>query len=717
MKNVARCSVAGVTGLLMVVGVASGGQSALAEEASSTTDSIVLPAVSVEGAKSDDGATGPVAGFAAQGGRSATKTSTDLVETPQAVTVIGRDRLEATNSGSVADAIRYTAGVSDYGGREDPRGYGGTIRGFSADTYLDGLRLPDAAASQTFDLEPFGLERLEVLRGASSALYGGGSLGGIINGVSKVPRADQVNELSLQSGSFDRIQGAADLGGDASADGSLLWRLNALVRKSDTDFNDIRNNRIYVAPSLKWIGDDSSFTLLASHTQIDAGSSAQFLPAVGTVLYNPNGKVARDFLNGDANFDVYSKRQSSVGYQFEHQFNPDLSFRQNVRFAHMDLNYRYVTAVALLADNRTLTRQALLQSSTYNNVSNDNQLEYKAETGPLTHDVLTGIDFASQFVALRRGQGTAPSLDIFNPVYLPITSPSYANKINTNQTELQTGLYGQDQIGLGNWRLLLTGREDFTDSDLVNNLAHTRTETSPQAFTYRTALLYAFPVGVSPYVAYATSFQPQTGTDANGSPFSPLTGDQVELGVKYQPPGSSTLFSVATYDLTQQNVLTTDPNDSSYDVETGEIRTRGVELELLGTLVERINFIATLTFQDPRITKSNVAGEVGNRPTGVPSQMASVYLDKTWAMDEHLALGLGGGVRYSGDTEGTDPNTFTVPSQTVLDLNGHVDYDRWRLQVNATNVTDATIYAACTRTVACSYGAGRAVFATLSYRW
>lgn len=712
-----RPVVAGIAGVAMMVGASGFGQSVVAEEASSASDAIALPAVAVEGAKTDDGATGAVTGFVAQGGRSATKTATDLVETPQAITVISRDRLDATNSRSVADAIRYTAGVSDYGGRDDPRGYGGTIRGFSADTYLDGLRLPDASASQTFDLEPYGLERLEVLRGASSALYGGGSLGGIINGVSKVPRADQVNELAIQSGSFNRIQGAADLGGDVSADGSLLWRLNALVRDSDTDFNDIKNNRLYVAPSLKWIGDKSSFTLLASHTQIDAGSSAQFLPALGTVLYNPKGKIARDFLVGDPNFDIYSKRQTSVGYQFEHQFNPDLSFRQNVRFAHMDLNYRFVTAVALLSDNRTLTRQALLQSSTYNNVSMDNQVEYKVNTGLVSHDFLAGLDFSSQFIALRRGQGTAPSLDIFNPVYRAVTSPGYANKINTNQTESQTGLYGQDQIGLGNWRLILTGRQDFADSDLVNNNSHTTTQSSPQAFTYRTALLYAFPVGISPYVAYATSFQPQSGTDVSGSPFSPLTGDQVELGVKYQPPGSSTLFSVATYDLTQQNVLTTDPNNSSYNVETGEIRTRGVEFEVLGSLAEQVNFIAALTFQDPRITKSNVAGEVGNRPTTVPSRMASLYLDKTWALDERVAVGLGGGVRYQGTTEGTDPNTFEVPSQTVFDLNGHVDYERWRLQVNATNVTDETIYAACTRTVSCSYGTGRAVFATLSYRW
>ena len=721
MKPKTRRYVTHTKGIVLAIGTAwmVGGPGAFAQDVPrQSSDAAVAPPSPVETVTvTGVTATGPVQGFAAQRAVSGTKTATDLIETPQAVTVIGRDRMETLNARSIADALRYSAGVTDYGSRDDPRGYGGTIRSFSADTYLDGLRLPAAAASQTFDLEPYGLERLEVLRGASSALYGGGSLGGIINGVSKVPRPDQENEIEIQGGSFGRVQGAADIGGAVTDNGSLLWRLNGLVRDSGTQFDNIKNNRIYVAPSLKWFGDHTSVTLLATYTQIDAGSSSQFLPAVGTVLANPNGKVARSFLNSDANFDVYSKREASIGYEIEHQFSPAWTVRQNVRFAHIDLNYRYVTAVALLADDRTLTRQALRQSSTYNNLSMDNQSEYKVDTGPFSHDLLAGIDFSSQFLALRRGQKAAPSIDIFDPVYLPITMPGYATTTNTNQNMLQTGFYGQDQVGFGHWHLTLTGREDVTSSDLANDNTHRTTSTDPDAFTYRTALLYAFPVGISPYIGYATSFQPQNGTDIHSVPFSPLTGTQLEGGVKYQPVGSDMLFSAAAFDLRQQNVLTPDPDNSSYSVETGEIRTRGVEFEALGTLMARINFIASLTLQDPRITKTNLAGELGDRPVAVPTRMASLYLDKTWDVTDQVRFGLGVGARYNGATEGSDPNTFKVPSQSVLDANAHVDYEHWRLQVNATNLTDRTIYAACTRSVACSYGTGRAVFSTLSYRW
>lgn len=704
-------------GMILTIGAACmvGGAGAEAEDM--PQPATAAPAVEQITVTAEESAMGPVQGFAAKRAASGTKTATDLIETPQAITVIGRDRLEALNARSVADALRYSAGVTDYGSRDDPRGYGGFVRSFSADTYLDGLRLPAAAASQTFDLEPYGLERLEILRGASSALYGGGSLGGIINGVSKVPRPDQTDEVEIQAGSFDRIQGAADIGGALNDDKTLLWRLNGLVRDSDTQFDNIKNNRIYVAPSLKWIGDRTSVTLLANYMQIDAGSSSQFLPAIGTVLPNPNGKIPRDFLNSDRNFDVYSKREASIGYEVEHQFSPNWTVRQNVRFAHIDLSYRYVTAVAFLADDKTLTRQALLQSSTYNNLSMDNQSEYRVDTGPLSHDLLAGVDFSSQFLALRRGQRAEPSINVFDPVYKPIITPVYASTTNTNQNLLQTGLYAQDQVGYGNWHLTLTGREDITSSDLANGNTHRTTSTDPDAFTYRTALLYAFPIGISPYVGYATSFQPQNGTDVHSAPFSPLTGTQLEGGIKYQPVGSDMLFSATAYDLRQQNVLTPDPDNSSFSVETGEIRTRGVEFEALGTLMAQIDFIVSLTLQDPKITKSNLAGELGNRPTAVPTRMASVYLDKTWDITDRISVGLGAGARYNGATEGTDPNTFQVPSQTLIDANAHVDYDHWRLQVSATNITDRTIYAACTRSVACSYGTGRAVFSTLSYRW
>lgn len=476
----------------------------------------------------------------ARNGFSATKTDTPIEQTPQNITVITQERMAILNSRSVSEAVRYAAGVSDYGSKDDPRGYFGTIRGFSPDIYLDGTRTPDATSSQSFSIEPWGLEEMDVLRGATSALYGSGQLGGIINAVSKRPNAGQKNEINFQTGSYSRVQGAADIGGAINPSKTLLWRFNGLIRKSNTYANNIKNNEIYVAPSLRWKPDDKTdFTILASFEQLDAGSTAQFLPAAGTITATKYGRIARDFLSSDANYDVYSKRQAAIGYSLTRRILPNWSITQNMRYAHLDLDYRFVTTKALSSDQRTITRQALRQSANYNNVTLDTRSDLKLTTGPVKHELLAGVDFRSDFLANRRGQGNAPSLDLYNPVYRAITWPSYGTTTNTNETESQTGLYAQEQADWHNFHLTLSGRGDFTQSLTVNNLTGLQTPQKNNAFTGRAGLLYTAPLGFAPYVAYSTSFQPQVGTTRLNTPFLPTRGKQIEAGLKYKPlPGT-----------------------------------------------------------------------------------------------------------------------------------------------------------------------------------
>ncbi|KXV64232.1 ligand-gated channel protein [Gluconobacter oxydans] len=663
------------------------------------------------------------ASLLAASGNAATKTSTPLEDVPQNLTVITQARMSMLNSRSLSEAVRYAAGVSDYGSKDDPRGYLGTIRGFSPDIYLDGTRTPDASSSQSFSIEPWGLEEMDVLRGASSALYGSGQLGGIINAVSKRPRVDQQNQVAFQTGSYSRVQGAADVGGALNASKTLLWRFNGLLRKSDTYAKNIKNNEVYVAPSLSWRPDDrTDFTILASYEQLDAGSTAQFLPADGTIYASPYGYIARNFLNSDADYDVYSKRQAAIGYSFTRRLTPNWTISQNMRYAHLDLSYRYVTAVALSADQRTLTRQALLQSANYNNVTLDTRSDLKLRTGPVRHEILFGVDFRSDFMANRRGQKTAPSLDLYNPVYRPISWPSYGTKTNTNETETQTGVYAQEQAQWHDFYLTLSGRGDFTQSLTVNNLTAGRTPQQDNAFTGRVGLLYKSPIGLSPYVSYATSFQPQVGTTRLNTPYLPTRSRQIEAGLKYKPPhgtpwGEDFMLTADFFDLVETNVLTTDPEDSTYDIQTGEQRTRGFEAEGVGRLPYRIDMLGSFTYQDPRITKTTVAAQLNQRPVAIPSHMASLFLKRDFRLTKDWMTGIGGGVRYTGNTAGALPETFSVPSQLVWDLQAHVDYQRFGVQFNGTNLANRHYVAVCTRSVACAWAPGRAVFVTLSYRW
>ncbi|MBN8908280.1 MAG: TonB-dependent receptor plug domain-containing protein, partial [Rhodospirillales bacterium] len=326
---------------------------------------VTLDPVSVEAGQQQTGRS-PGIGYSAPVAATGTKTDTPILETPQSISVITRQRMDDQNVRSITDALRYSAGVAADPYGADVRGFYGTIRGFTPDIYLDGMRLPQTVTAQSFQLEPWGLERIDVIRGAASALYGGGNLGGLVNGVSKTPRLDQVNTAAIQSGSFGRIQGAVDV----------------VARDSGTSYDNILNNRIYVAPSIAWLPDaDTKVTLLASYMQDDAGSSAQFLPARGTALYNPSVHLSPSFLNGDETYDVYSKRQVSVGYLAERRMSDAWTLRQSVRFAHIDLNYRSAYGAGLAAgSNVLLNRVAALQQPTINTVTVDNQSETRFTT-------------------------------------------------------------------------------------------------------------------------------------------------------------------------------------------------------------------------------------------------------------------------------------------------------------------------------------------------
>lgn len=667
---------------------------------------------------------GKIRSLLAGTGHAGLKTATPLETTPQNLTVISRGRMDMLNSRTLTEAIRYSAGVSDYGGKDDPRGYFGTIRGFTPDIYLDGTRTPNAATSQSLSIEPWGMEEMDIIRGSNSALYGSGQLGGIINAVSKRPTKNQTNVISIQGGSYARRQGAVDIGGTIDKQGHWMWRFNGLIRKSGTFAHHIKNNEIYVAPSLRWHPSSrTDFTFLSSYEQLDAGSSSQFLPYVGTIVPSRYGYLPRNFLSGDWNFDVYSKRQLSVGYALRQELLPGWTISQNMRFTHMDVLYRTVAQPKLI-NTDTISRTALLQSGNYNTTTLDTRSEWKAHFGSVHSTLLTGVDFRSDFMAERRGEGKAPNLSLYHPVYSAVAMPRYATKRNYNTTGTQTGIYGQEQADWKRFFLTLSGRGDFTQSLQVNNNNEGRTPQKNNAFTGRVALLYQSVWGVAPYISYATSFSPQLGTTHDGTAFSPTRGRLLEAGIKYRPRkdsifGDRFLLTLDVFTLKERNELVQDPIYSSDKIQLGAQRTRGFEAEFVGRLPYKIDLLAAFTVQDPRITKGSAAtqNQVGQRPTTVPSRMASFFMRHSFALTRSLSAGIGGGLRYTSTTAGALPNTIIVPAQLVGDIEAHLDYQRWHLQLNGTNIANSKYVSVCTSTTNCSYAPGRALYGDLSYRW
>ncbi len=691
---------------------------ALSKAAPGSAGAINLGPVTIEGQGQAETAWGPVQGYVAKQSATATKTDTPLIETPRSVTVITRDQLDAQGVQTLSQALRYTSGVSPEQYGPDVRADWFTVRGFAGDLYWDGLRVPQISNRPgnyaAYRIEPYSLERIEVLKGPASILYGQGNLGGIVNLVSKAPTADPIHELQLTIGNHDRYQGAFDFGGALTEDDELTYRFNALFRMADTQTVDSTDNRISLSPSLAWKPtEDTKITVFANYLRDDNGASAVFLPRAMTLDKNQYGRLPRSFDDGDKDFDSYYKHEYSAGYQLEHRFDDVWSATQSFRYMHLDLDSRKIYGNGLAADGRTLRRVAYVAQPDMDAIALDNHAQADFATGAVEHKAIGGLDYQWKSLANRTGSANGKTLDVLDPDYhQDIATP----KINSSsdQTQHQFGIYAQDQVKWNNWILVLGGRYDFTWSTTENNITGLTQKQDPGHFTWSAGLLYETDFGLSPYISASTSFLPTLGVNKDGA-LKPTTGQQYEAGLKYQPSGFESFVTLSVYQLTQQNVSTVDPKDPTNTVQTGEIRARGVELEGKASLTDGLDLLANFTYQDPVITKTT-QGTKGNTPGTLPRYMASLWADYTMPEGSFEGLGFGAGVRYVGKVQGDDENTFTVPGHTLFDAALHYEIKGIRASINVDNILDKKYVSSCSGGN-CFYGEGRTVIGNLRYRW
>lgn len=691
--------------------------------AGAAVGTVQLEKVQVTAAR-PEAATGPVSGFVARQSATATKTDTPLLETPQAVSVIGREQMQNQNAQSVADAIHYTPGTTSNAGTVDSRFDTIRVRGFLAPLYLDGLILPSGTTQfGRIRPDPFGLERVEILRGPSSALYGQIPPGGMLNLVSVRPTDTPVHTIELQGTTFGQLQGAVDLGGKLTDDGSFLYRFTALAHGGGTQIDNTGDNRWMVQPALTWKPDsDTTLTLLGQFQRDVNGVATQFLPATGTIWPNSNGTLPTSAFLGDPNDNSFQRSQWWLGYQLEHRFSDSFIARQNLRYASVDTNLAAVIASGLAANQRTVSRITYSVPESAQNWTLDNQAQLKFATGPLKHTALLGFDYVWSGGQTRQGIGTAPALDIFNPVYWqPIKQPSITTI--SGQRQNQYGAYLQDQIAVDHWRLTLSGRNDWVDTLTQNFVANTQTSQAVSAMSGRAGLNYVFDFGLSPYVSVANSFQPTIGTDFSGNALQPTTGRQYEVGLKYQPEHGNYSANLAFYKLIQQNALSADPAHPGFNVQSGEVTVQGVEVDAAASLAKGLNLVGSYTFTDAKITQSTGA-DLGSQVATQPQHQASLWSDYTFQDGRLRGFGLGGGVRYVGDSWGNAPNTIFIPGYTLFDAMMSYDLsnlnDRMKgakLMLNATNLADTRYVTTCSNAMGCFYGASRLVTLTMRYSW
>ncbi|MDB5515354.1 MAG: ligand-gated channel [Tardiphaga sp.] len=665
---------------------------------------------------------GAVNGYVAGRSMAGTKTNTPIMETPQAISVIGAEQIRDQKPGKFDEIVRYTPGILGGTFGADPRNDWFLIRGFKSDDnslFLDGLQLFYTSYA-SWKLQPFNLERVEVLRGPSAILYGGSSPSGIVNAVSKMPPAQPIRYAEIGVNNYGNSYLSFDFGGPAAIpieNGKLFYRLVGQVQGGGTQVDFTQDNNFFIAPSLTWKPDaDTTFTVLASASKNETRGE-NFLPYVGTVVAAPYGRIPTSLFTSDPSVDTFKREQEMLGYQFERNVSDNVTFRQNARFAHVDVTYSTLFGLGYdgVPAGATLARGNFLTHGVANQADLDSQLEYRFNTGILQHTTLFGLDLKHYTIGDWQGFGGATSLNLLNPVYTPTARFSGAPYQNTTLTQNQVGAYVQDQIKLDRLTLVLSGRNDWVATDNDNHIGVGQSREDSR-FSGRAGLIYNFDFGLAPYIAYATSYNPVIGINS-GQLLLPETGEQTEVGFKFKPNGFDGHFGFTWFDLKRQNALTTDPNNVLVPTQSGEVTSRGIELEAVANLAPGFKVIGSFTTYNLFVSKDLNPALIGKVPTNTPRQLTSAWADYTFQSGPLTGFGFGGGVRYIGSSFADQANLLPVPSVVLGDAAIHYEWQNWRAALNVINVADTTYVASCSSAAACFYGDRRRATASLSYKW
>lgn len=596
-------------------------------------------------------------------------------------------------------------------------------------------------------IDPYMLERAEVMRGPVSVLYGKSNPGGLLNMVSKRPTTEPLKEVQFKMGTDSLFQTGFDFSDALDDDGVYAYRLTGLARSANAQQQGAEEQRYAIAPSFSWRPDDkTNFTFLSYFQNEPETGYYGWLPKEGTVSTLPNGKRLSTDFNEGANNNTYSRNEKMVGYSFDHEFNDTFTVRQNLRYAENKVSQNSVYGYGMCSDplysskpssspcasvpqsqwGHTLTRQYVDDNEKLQNFSVDTQLQSKFATGSVDHTLLTGVDFMRMRNDIDSWFGWAGSVapsDIYNLDRSDFDfgshpGPGAAYRVLNKQK--QTGLYAQDQMQWDKVLVTLGGRYDWAQQDSLDREENTQHSRNDNEFTWRGGVNYLFDNGVTPYFSYSESFEPASTVGANGSIFAPSKGKQYEAGVKYVPNDRPIVITGAVYQLTKTNNLMADPNGSFFSVEGGEIRSRGVEVEAKAALSASVNVVGSYTYTDAEYTTDT--NYKGNTPPQVPKHMASLWGDYTMFDGPLSGLTLGTGVRYTSSSYGDPANSFKVGSYTLVDA--LVRYDLARLGMAGSNVAlhvnnlfDREYVASCFNTYGCFWGAERQVVATATFRF
>lgn len=665
----------------------------------------------------------------------ATKTALEPEETPQGISIIEGEQLEQRGVKSLNQALRYTPGVvTEQKGSSVTMYDTFSIRGFSNNqSYYDGLVLPFLTGwNLQPQVDPIVLQQVEVFKGPTSVLYGSMPPGGMINMIAKAPQKEDSTSVGFATGSRNLVEASIDTTGALSED--VSYRLIALARTQDSQIDNAKEERFLIAPSLDWQVTDRTLINFNLYYQKD--------PSMGINSATPYAalqKTSPSASMGDVNWSEFEREVIMLGYKVNHDFNDTWSFLQNARYTdaslfqentyHRCINYGGQSFCGFNEQTGTLARNLYSTDESSKAFAIDNQLSGEVNAGNWQHNVLFGVDYQylkgdSLYKEFRTSNAAFYSFNAYKPNnnLLDRSTVSETSRTQTDISADQLGVYFQDQIRYDSLILLAGGRFDnYKGTNQVN--AGTETVTKHNEFSYRVGALYELENGISPYVSYATSFEPTAGKDANGNAFKPEKGEQIEFGAKYQSADMSKMASVSLYKIVKSDVIIANLEDyADPKVQIGEVTSQGVELQGQWFVTDSLDVAASYTYTDMEVTEDKVYDLKGTTPIYVPDHTANL-----WA-NYHLYAGalsgtrLSAGARYVGEMQmDTTNKQGKVPSYTVYDVS--LGYELGNASESLSGATANLIvnnlfdeeYATCYDKVNCWYGAERSIEVNVKY--
>ncbi|MBD2314169.1 TonB-dependent siderophore receptor [Desertifilum sp. FACHB-1129] len=641
----------------------------------------------------------------------ATGTNTPLRDVPLSIQVVPQQVLEDRQVRELETALETVGGVSPAGGRgTSVAGPGILIRGFLTPNSIlrGGINITSLSPLSTTDIE-----RVEVLKGPASVLFGQGEPGGVINLVPKRPLRDPLYSFSATAGNFNTYQGAIDFSGPLNADRSLRYRLNVSYDNYGSFRNFVNGERLLVSPILTWdITPNTSIDFYGQYTR-DRETIDEGIVAIGRRPAN----VPRDRFLGEP-FAEFEQDQFNLGYRLNHRINANVSLRHALQYTQYTPKRYGPLFDSIDEETGELARYEYYAGGTYRRFFTNAEVVGEFNTGYVRHQILFGTEYRRDSEnPLFQFSNEYPSIDIFNPVYtrrrFPIEPEFFRDdRINT------IGVYLQDQMEIfPNFKVLAGIRYDH-----IHQFRTTRDVGEPRnefvlrndRFTPRLGAVYQPIPPVSLYASYSTSFRPAFGATRNrdGSTFEPETGRQLEVGVKADLLERLSL-TLAAFDIRKQNVRTPDPNNPGFSLQTGEVASRGIELSLGGQILPGWNITAAYTYLDAFVSQDN-RPIVGNRLTSVPENQFSLWTTYEVQQGNLQGLGFGLGTFFVGDRQGDLENTFILPSYFRTDAALFYRRNNWRAQLNFQNLFNTEYFTSASYRLNVTPGAPFTVLGTVS---